>query len=347
MREVVVSALISLLTLVSGTAFPDTAKIGALVVDDATDEPIENVHVTANFMMNNGWLAWKGGASPNIKRVLTDKRGRCQAMGRTNVGKAGCYVRSAPNGYYVPALGDGYTFEHKNLFGVWQPDNLVVTIRLQRVEHPVPLFVKQLGRNRHGIAKEMFPKGCDLLFLDLMVGDWLPPAGNGMVADVEFRRFPREDQGEGEVDGIKGRSYRDKMSVRFLGDGNGLVEMPIKPEDGLWIRKAPEEGFKGEYLCWEERGKDLQLKESYDKHRCFCFRIRTQWDNDGCIVRAYYGKIYGDISAPCLAGNVRSFVPIAGVCMRYYLNPVSLDRNLEWNMKNLCPNPGDLHGVMP
>ena len=35
--------------------------------------------------------------------------------------------------------------------------------------------------------------------------------------------------------------------------------------------------------------------------------------------------------------------PLLGFEMTYYLNPVSLDRNLEWDRKsNLCPDSGRL-----
>ena len=43
-----------------------------------------------------------------------------------------------------------------------------------------------------------------------------------------------------------------------------------------------------------------------------------------------------------------AIVPVAAPSFMYYLNPTSLDRNLEWDMKtNLCPNPGPLSYPMP
>ena len=65
-------------------------------------------------------------------------------------------------------------------------------------------------------------------------------------------------------------------------------------------------------------------------------------DQSGEITEALYGKIYGDIKF-CGKSYGASYVPVAAVQMRYYLNPTPLDRNLEWNMHNLCKAPGDLH----
>ena len=224
---------------------------------------------------------------------------------------------------------------------------MVATIRLQRVERPIPLFIKRVTKaERGGFTADIFPKGEDTLRYDLLMGDWLAPVGTGRVADVTFTRHPREDLGEG-VNGadVRGPSYRDSMTVRFPGEGNGIVELHPPPSYRLKIRTAPEDGYRSEYLCWKGRNKKLEHVGSYDENRCFCFRIRTRRDDRGRIVGAYYGKIYGDIT---FVYQFRpEFVPVASVCMSYYLNPTPLDRNLEWDRKtNLGPDRVD-HDLLP
>ena len=320
----------------------DLAKVGAFVVDGWTGEPLKNVLVRGGFDNHWGWLAVKGAPLPNESFARTDVNGFCRLRGRTNIGEAGVSVREAPPGFYRPRYGEGWSFRRKNLLGIWQPDNLVATIRLQRVEHPIPLFVKRVAKVTRGVfTADIFPKGEDTLRYDLLMGDWLPPVGTGRVADVTFTRHPREDLGEG-VNGadVRGPSYRDSMTVRFPGEGNGLVESNPSPNLRLRIRTAPEDGYLPEYLCWKGRDKTLEHVGSYDENRCFCFRIRTRRDDRGRIVGAYYGKIYGDIT---FVYQFRpEFVPVASVCMSYYLNPTPLDRNLEWNRKtNLGPDRVD------
>ena len=324
----------------------DLAKVGAFVVDGWTGEPLKNVLVRGGFDNHWGWLAVKGAPLPNESFARTDVNGFCRLRGRTNIGEAGVSVREAPPGFYRPRYGEGWSFRRKNLLGIWQPDNLVATIRLQRVERPIPLFVKRVAKVTRGVfTADIFPKGEDTLRYDLLMGDWLPPVGTGRVADVTFTRHPREDLGEG-VNGadVRGPSYRDSMTVRFPGEGNGLVESYPPPNLRLRIRTAPEDGYRPEYLCWKGRDKTLEHVGSYDENRCFCFRIRTRRDDRGRIVGAYYGKIYGDIT---FAYQFRpEFVP-ASVCMSYYLNPTPLDRNLEWDRKtNLGPDKVD-HDLLP
>ena len=319
----------------------DLAKVGAFVVDGWTGEPLKNVLVRGGFDNHWGWLAVKGAPLPNESFARTDVNGFCRLRGRTNIGEAGVSVREAPPGFYRPRYGEGWSFRRKNLLGIWQPDNLVATIRLQRVECPIPLFIKRVTKaERGGFTTDIFPKGEDTLRYDLLMGDWLAPVGTGRVADVTFTRHPREDLGEG-VNGadVRGPSYRDSMTVRFPGEGNGIVELHPPPSLRLRIRTAPEDGYRPEYLCWKGRDKTLEHVGSYDENRCFCFRIRTRRDDRGRIVGAYYGKIYGDIT---FAYQFRpEFVP-ASVCMSYYLNPTPLDRNLEWDRKtNLGPDRVD------
>ena len=317
----------------------DIARFGVFVVDDKTGKALKNVSVMGVFDVNSGWFAVKGSDGPNLDRAVTDVNGRCRLRGRTNCGNVGCWVEKPPSGFYPCPQGWGRRFSEKNLLGNWQPDNLVATIRLQRVERPIPLFVKRVAKVTRGVfTADIFPKGEDTLRYDLLMGDWLPPVGTGRVADVTFTRHPREDLGEG-VNGadVRGPSYRDSMTVRFPGEGNGIVELHPPPSYRLKIRTAPEDGYRSEYLCWKGRNKKLEHVGSYDENRYFCFRIRTRRDDRGRIVEAYYGKIYGDI----LMYTGYNFI-VCGVKFLYYLNPTPLDRNLEWDRKtNLGPDRVD------
>ena len=323
-------------------ASADTAHIQAVILDAETDAPINECEVIGSFQMKSGMRIWTNPVPPNVVRGKTDINGRCVLEGKTDEGRAGCWVTSPPpKGYYDSLKAGAFRFSRKNLFGVWQPENLVVTIKLQRVEHPIPLFLKQFADPASdSVGSDLFSKGNGSLQLDLLKGEWLPPVGNGERADVEFSRLPREDLGVGtNPRGVKASAYRDTMTVKFVGEGNGLVEVACPDGAGIKIREAPNDGYRQDYICWKERGRDLQRSSHFDKHRNFAFRIRTKCDEKGRIKSAYYGKIYGDIDFKKLIGvNVEA---IAAPSFCYYLNPTPNDRNLEWDMKNnMCAKPG-------
>lgn len=335
-------------TMLSNGAYSDTVKIGAVVLDDETALPMSNVEVCFSFKEDVGWRAWTESSKHHKQYILTDPKGYCQATGQSNCGQAGCYVKNPPHGYYHPALGWKNKFTSKNLFGVWQPDTLVATIRLQRVEHPIPLWVKNAKlkmKPEHAAGYD----GTNAVWrYDLMVGDWLPPAGQGKVADLVVAGNYRFD---GMVDGVsKFSCYEYSHSVEFPGKGNGVFENLVQPQIGIKVRRAPESGYERSVKGSFGRKKILygvnifpKLYSDEDANRCYVFRVRSRYDEKGNLVEAYYGKIYGDFSFKRLwdAGGQQ---PV----FLYYLNPTSLDRNLEWDMKNnLCPNSGSLGQLQP
>ena len=338
---------ITTIMLVGNALFADTAKVSALVIDDKGRMPIAGVTVTAYFTVDIGWRAWSEPSPPNTDSALTDLEGCCRLSGKTNCGRVGCWVNVPPSGYYPPRRGWEHTYTEKSLLGVWLPENLVATIKLQRVEHPIALFVKQFnGGGADFVNLDLFDKGDGCLQLDMVKGEWLPPVGNGEHADVVFNRLPHEDLGVGtNFNGRTGTAYRDLMSVNFMGDDNGLVEVAYSPKAGLMIRHAPSDGYVSKYLCWKGCNKKLNDSNSFDENRNFAIRIRTKRDGQGKIVSAHYGKIYGDITFKKLFGKG---VAVAAPSFLYYLNPTPLDRNLEWDMKNnLCPNPGNIGQLQP
>ena len=327
--------------------YADRIKFSAVVIDDLTQEPMKEVCVGAGFTTDNGPV-WEGQFKYEHKQFFSDNNGMCEISGDSNCGKAGCYIKNAPVGYYKALRGIPMRYKKKNIFGIWQPDNLVVTLRLQRVEHPIPLFVKQLFcRGSDSVSSNYFDIGKGKMQFDMVKGSFLPPIGKGEHADICFTRLEREDLGVGTTfrGSITAPAYKDSMSIRFTGEDNGLVEVPSKKTAGIKIRTAPEDGYTPDYLVTKGRDKNVKYFSSSNPDRNFAFRIRTKKDKNGKIVSAYYGKIYGDIE---IKKPYTVEVSVAAPSFMYYLNPKSLDRNLEWDMKtNLCPNPGSLGQKQP
>lgn len=329
-------------------ACADTAHISAYVIDEITHAPIPSIKVSASFSNDNGWKAWTESAPIYHDTQETDVNGFCTLKGKTNIGRAGCGVDKQGEKYYG-AGGRGFHFTKKNLFGVWQPDNLVATIRLQRVEHPIPLFVKNV---RPKVASGTFDGTNAVLRYDLVLGDWLPPEGKGERADLEIRTKLTIDEvlQVGKYKDWKKTFFTFSNTVRFPGEGNGCRAEMTSPTAGIKLRNAPEAGY-GKTIVnrfgvkRKIVGPNVNEAEYSDSNpnRCYYFRIRSRFDDKGNLVEAYYGKVYGDFNF-----HGRWDLGFRGVDFLYYLNPKSLDRNLEWNMKtNLCPTAGKHESQQP
>ena len=341
-KEVKMKSVLIFLTGVFGlVACGDVARIGVVILDEVSNQPVVGAKVHCRF---DNWsdpaCHNKNARRPVIKYEVTDAKGACAFSGSTDNGRVGVSVAEPPAGYYRRARGNVEEFADQNVVGVWQPENVVVTQWLQRVGHPVPLFVKRISND----AKDLFAAAGGPARYDLMMGEWLPPLGTGTVADIEFERLPRESLGRGEHDGITGEAFRVAMMVRFPGEGNGLVAMSYSDWWRLKIRTAPEDGYASEFKCWTMRGKDLKWSGTFDTEHCYCFRIRTRRDDAGKIVSANYGKIYGDIKMVPMSDKGSQPVSVE---MLYYLNTTPLDRNLEYGRVNLYsaedrPNELDL-----
>ena len=323
--------------------FADNARFNILVLDSVTDKPIQGVCVRGTF--ESRYPRWKDATKFSDFCVTTGLDGYLSFRGDTNCGEAGFRIDKTDSHYGAPWIDIPFKDRGKLPFSWWQPDNLVVTLRLQRVEHPIPLFVKQLfSRASDSVSSNYFDIGKGKMQFDLIKGSFLPPIGKGEYADICFTRLEREDLGIGtNFNGRTSLAYRDGIMVEFLGDGNGLIEIPSKKTDGIKIRTAPLEGYKADYLVTKGKDKSVKYFTSSNPDRNFAFRIRTKKDKNGKIVSAYYGKIYVDIE---IKKPYTVEVSVAAPSFMYYLNPKSLDRNLEWDMKtNLCPNPGSISKV--
>ena len=327
----------------------DTVNFSAIVLDDITGNPLPNVSVGAGFTMDAGPV-WENRFKYDHKQFITDANGVCKISGKSNCGKAGCYIRQPPQGFYKPVCGSSLRFKGKNFFGVWQPDNLVVTLRLDRVEKPIPLFVKrvELTNFRKGIGG--FDGTNSVVRFDLMKGDWLAPYGKGETADLEFKTI-LEIKGKERKFRYASRKVEDVLFYELATDispcstNDAISKVQIKEDAGLKIRMVNDDFSSRQIVRSQGKRKIIRPKfpnewnceyySNYNKSQCYKFRVRSCYDEKGNLKEAYYGKIYGDFE---IQGDEKR--GITSISFLYYLNPTSLDRNLEWDMKNnLCPEP--------
>lgn len=316
-------------------AFADTgvARFSAVVIDERSKKPIEGVPVTGCF--TSRYMRWDDKASvDDAQSGRTDSMGRCEFLGKTNTGEACVRVRRYPGYYDSEILHVPYTNADCAVRQpVWKPDNVVVTLTLQRVERPIPLFVKAV---RLKVDSTRIAGNQGRFAYDLVEGAWLPPFGSGKQADVEFSCLPRERLEDGKSSRRTVPRYRNSIRVEFVGADNGICEMPTTSAT-LRIRNAPQEGYKKGVTIWRQLSAGLNAEEGGDAERNYCFRIRTRRNEEGRIVESYYGKIYGDIE---LCQKYDGDIPsVVGVRFLYYLNPNALDRNLEYKIgTNLNPS---------
>ncbi len=325
-----------------------TAAYNLIVVDADTDLPIKGVDVVGWFSNSNGWKAWTESAPEYEDKKTTDENGICHLKGETNNGKTGVNIHYPPKGYYPNSFCVRHQFTQKPLLSLmrWRPTDLVITAKLQRVGHAVPLFVKRIGRK---LGSDAILANGESFAYDLVKGAFLPPFGEGQTADIVFSRSPQEYLGEGNNgNGYVAPRYKNTLLLTFQGDeANGILESPMPDaQTYCWIRRAPEEGYSREISFSEATSSDLQRIEGLDAKKCYCFRIRTNRDERGNIKSSLYGKIYGDPSF-FLEGSDRWKQKICGISLLYYLNPTPNDRNLEWDRKNnFCDKPGNLEKIV-
>ena len=260
--------------------------------------------------------------------------------------------------YAVPWVSIPLTGRGAFPFSDWQPDNLVVTIRLQRVEHPIPLFVKRVSLRNAEKGIGGFDGTNSVVRFDLMKGDWLPPYGNGERADLVFHSHVKVTDKERKFMYATKRVedilfYDLTTQIKVVGEKDGLGRVSVKPASGIQIRQAAKEmvsrgivnkrGIRKKVNAFKEWQCEFFADAAEKEEACYQFRIRSRFDEKGQLTEAYYGKIYGGIK---IEGDEKR--GLVGISFTYYLNPTSLDRNLEWDRKqNLCPIPGCLGWKLP
>jgi hypothetical protein len=276
------------------------AKLTVHVVGEQ-GEAISGADVTINFREKlsnqNAWVVGK-----------TDNEGNFTAEGHSDrrlsgfVRKAGCYEG-----------GTGWTIFKDPILGKWQPWNSVVEVVLRPIVNPVALYAKNGWLEIPGTEQAYG--------YDLEKSDWVTPYGSGLYSDFVFtlqRRYKSRDDFEVNVN----LSFSQRL------DGIQEAQLPAIGRNSAfkWPRQTPQDGYQSVLETRLSHDLKTGFTQSASEGQAYFFRVRTVEEN-GRIVSALYGKIKGGLQlAPSNSKTCK-------VKLTYYLNPTSLDRNLEWDLK--------------
>ena len=226
-----------------------------------------------------------------------------------------------PKGKYYPVTMQSYRFNQVQN-GRWEPWNPEVTVIVPRILNPTALYARRIRATE---VPTMGPVG-----FDLMISDWVAPYGKGKTADFTCEVstvVPMSDPA---------KAFESVLRIAFPNQGDGVYSNLAQPKKRLLElpREAPGSGYKSHLTKRIARAAEgAALETSTREDQNYFFRIRTVLDPNGKVISALYGKIHGDISwdtLNSLSGHLQ---------FTYYLNPTSLDRNLEFNPKrNLFPD---------
>lgn len=235
-------------------------------------------------------------------KMISDDRGNVTLGGAMFLSRIAYGATKA--GYYQ-TIGLEYLFSNSSRVR-WEPWNPSIELLIKRIRDPMPMYAKRVATG--------LPVLDTSVGYDLEVGDWLPPQGKGRTADMIF------------VGELSQRAPRDwELSVSFSNPGDGLQRFePGSANGGSELRsphEAPVDGYLSSLTLVRSRRPDLRDQTTFNEDGGYFFRVRTELDAKGHVVKAWYGKIYGDFFD-----------------MVYYLNPDGT-RNVEFDPKrNLFPH---------
>ena len=275
------------------------AQVTVHVIDD-TGNPVEGALVAVLGVVRE-------------QEGKTDKQGRFVATIRNRSSKVEMVIRK--KGYYaisrhIYEFNGGYTDNR------WQPWNPELHFLLARKRNSVVLIQKFV----HGID---IPSRNQPAGYDLVVGDWVAPAGKGLVSD--FVMLPRATI-------TNGNATTNRLDLKFSNPSDGLIRTNIHWRNDYGLRLpplAPESGYSNKWELFLHELKDPQTgiihtEANWSEDDNYYFRVRSKVDSTGRIQSAIYGKIYRGI----LYGPPRTLDDLPSITFHYYVNPDG-SRNLE------------------
>jgi len=146
---------------------------------------------------------------------------------------------------------------------------------------------------------------------DLEKGDWVAPYGKGIQPDLLIR-YSNTNTGPGFLD------FSRQLEITFGRTNDGILVLPIDGSSSLRsLYEAPESGYSPSLLIQCDRTTYKVMKRvDLDENHYAIFRVRSATNDNGQLVSANYGKIYGPIQYGILGGQ---HIRIES----YYFNPMA------------------------
>jgi hypothetical protein len=285
------------------------------VVDD-DGNPVENASAR---------IAFRVGSSPEHKgdtkrhEGLSDKNGVFTATGPSY---NQIYYGAQKEGYYETI---GLECKYKKISPTrlyWEPYNPELTVVLKKTIEPVPMYARKKTLQMPELNKT--------IGYDLEIGDWVAPHGKGTKSDFICYATRRS---------ASMQDFDTLVQITFSNAGDGIMEHSVNKKHGSCLispQKAPLGNYKTEWKREKSaRPNGQHINWDADESMNYLFRVRTQLDENGRIISANYGKIYGDIVT---GGEVAEKLWLH---FTYYYNPNPQSRSLEYDARRNLAEEND------
>ncbi|MDD3180671.1 MAG: hypothetical protein PHQ04_10000 [Opitutaceae bacterium] len=239
--------------------------------------------------------------------LLTGQIGEAVVTGRSVFNEYAFHAEK-PGYYETRAPRPDLPLFKERANGRWQPWNPTVPVVLKRIRNPVPMYVRRVSASLPVLNKTVG--------YDLEIGDWVEPQGKGHTADMVF---------VGILEQRASQDFDWELQVSFSNPADGLQRFsPGSQTSGSKLRspyEAPADGYVPSLTLTQSRRPNVRDQTTFKPEGGYFFRVRTELDAQGNVVKAWYGKIYGDFFD-----------------MAYYLNPDGT-RNVEFDPKRNLFHP--------
>tara|TARA_B100001093_G_scaffold507990_1_gene569391 strand:+ start:303 stop:1304 length:1002 start_codon:yes stop_codon:yes gene_type:complete len=190
---------------------------------------------------------------------------------------------------------------------------------LKPIKNPISMHAKYLDRI-------MIPESNKVFGFNLKKQDWLEE--HSIVSHKDLLL---------SVNGYWNHS-RDQdgyIEIKFSNPGEGIIKYEYdSTSEFKSIYEAPLDGYQSSIKLRKTRiiknnNQDRTIYSDFKEHPnpfYYVFRTRCKYDDEGNLIEAYYGKIYGSFEFGG-AGPDGSYIKIGTI----FFNPNNLDRNLEFD----------------
>ena len=310
------------------------ADIATIIEEDVGHSDANGLYVAEGIAKHEigGWVEKKGYYRSHFKFQKGDPPGMID------------YGGDSSEAYYASKVRNGR----------WLPWNPTIPVVLRDIRNPTPMYVSFAGSGETAASAIPFPANAEVGF-DCRKNAWVAPYGSGEVADFTLRisslALPKEVVQEIELstkkmEGATNTLQRAKYEMDLRRIDRTYYELVISAIDkeGGFIRKskltnthfvsdylAPTNGYSSIFRTSVEGTPyyDPPAPTDLSSTEYLIFRSRVIRDQDGEIVSANYGKIYGPLKHGIDRRN-----NVGSVGFECYFNPSPNNRSIEFDGKN-------------